>query len=386
MRTSWRLWVASALLATVAGSAAMPGVSRAAGRPDLKIELGGYWDPSDTRGLLFRVTNVGDAKASAAKAHVQTLAPVAGNVKEPEYPALEPGKSFAFKYELAAPCDGHVVKAGVSATSDGEINLDNNFFQGPACPPKLPPAPKPESKPVGGVVTRSSGPIRADDGRATTDMLDTELVQLPEHLRPGDQTRELEPSVFQVHALRRKNCGISPIQCALEPPPDSPTHVGLSSWDNAGADVNRVYQLVLNFDLEWLRDVEKKQVTRAELLFEERVHLARDRDGNAISTLDVRCSGKLGLAPSNWPEIVKRTSGTDSLIPELLATTPVEGDRVGGGWDVTRDVRWASSRNNPPLDGFVLHSVREDLDAEDDLACLSLIESVHLRLEYTVLR
>src|SRR5262245_31114123 len=86
-------WAAGGLISSA------PRPALAAEPPDLKIEHVGFWAPNDDRGVQFRVTNVGGSPASAGKAHIQTLSPLAGNVAEPSYPALGPGRSFTFKYE-----------------------------------------------------------------------------------------------------------------------------------------------------------------------------------------------------------------------------------------------------------------------------------------------
>ncbi len=97
MRARRRNRLLAALLVAGLAAASLPGVGQAADEPDLQLELVGYWDPNDDRGLHFRVTNVGTGPASAGEAHVETLSPPPANVQTPAYPALEPGKSFAFK-------------------------------------------------------------------------------------------------------------------------------------------------------------------------------------------------------------------------------------------------------------------------------------------------
>jgi hypothetical protein len=379
MRAPWRRRALAALLAAGVALAGPPGVGWPAVPPDLKLEFVGFPTPNDDRGIQFRVTNVGQGPASKGKAHVQTLGVPEPNAAEPDYPALAPGQSATFEYRLAAGCGGGVVtvKAGVSATADGETNYSNNFFEDNVCPAQAQSAPQPEGTPSGPDALRAlrNAGVRIE----------------PEWARRGPGTRELDkPSAFHPHAIRRTNEGA--LGCLPEPGAGlmqvGNAHVGYRFFDGLGCDVNYVWQLVVNFDLEWLRGIEKKFLTRAELHVSEEVHGATNNDGDAIPV--GTCIGRLGLAPPNWPEIVARRDDPNSLKPTLLATEPA-GDRLpdgpgqNRGWIVTNELQHPSNGTYPPLAGFVLHGPNENLGAESEASCGSSIHKVWLKLEYTVL-
>ncbi len=379
MRTVSLARLGSLALAALTAMAAAPDMAHAQQRPDLKIEHGGWWDPNDDRGILLRVTNVGTARASAGKAHVQTLSPGPANVAEPSYPALDPGKSFAFKYQLAASCDGHVVKAGVSATADGEQNYANNFFQGPVCAAKSKPG-GPSSTQSGGIILSPVGDVAHSNPppRESETKIDTELVLRPPHLLLGRHTHEVEANFFRPYGLQRENGGLLFVcedahrkTVDLNVPGDA--HVGFAYHDFSGCEINRVYELIVNFDLSWLRDFDV-EVHRATLFFKEAVFAARNHDGDAITSQT--CVNSLGLAPSNYTESIERK--------ELINSTNNNREWAGGGWVVTREISEAATGAKKPLYGFVFHGLDENLDIESDAMCISHIREVRLNIDYTV--
>jgi hypothetical protein len=353
-------------LAVVVALAGPPGVGRAAEGvpPDLAVTYVGV-DPDNRGEMLFRVANVGKwwvaetvatvESTVGSKQPTQTIRiPDLGPVGDPET-----ASQFEFTYPMVCSQGGYRVKVTLKAArdwaGDDEINLANNVIEPWGCEPyqgrpQPPPAPVPEWK------------------------------------QPGIHTRELSPpSVSRMHGLRRQNDG------ALGCLPDGGlklvgnADVGYHFIDGFGCDVNYVWQLVLNFDLEWLRGIENKKILRAELRFDEEVHGATDNDGNRIAA--ATCIGRLGLAPANWPEIVARTGDQASL----LASKPVVSDRMVSrsgatiGWYVLDEVDSAGRGTNPPLAGFVMHGPDENLNAESERSCGSSIHNARLQIEYEVL-
>jgi hypothetical protein len=192
---------------------------------------------------------------------------------------------------------------------------------------------------------------------------------------------EIAPTVFRVHGLRRIDEGlINPTtQCNGSPRiGDYQPHVGFDYDPGEFCDENFVFQLILDFDLQWLRDIEKKLIFRAELLFDESV---RNRDVGSPT-----CVSRVGQAPVNWPEIVTRTNSTNSLSPTLLTTQNLAGERLAGGWDVTEEIRLTQ---RPDLagqwHGLVFHGLDENLGSDDDKICISQINNARLKLQYVVL-
>ena len=110
------------------------------------------------------------------------------------------------------------------------------------------------------------------------------------------------------------------------------------------------------------------------LSFEEKP--IRWTDGAGRDRFVEGCVEVIGRATVDWasrPEI-------DALIPneKVLGRTP--GARE---WWVTEYVeQWA--RRERPRNGFVLRGGLEQLDADDDLSCLSEISKPTLRVTYVV--
>src|SRR6266487_3278757 len=104
-------------LVLLAGGPASTAVRAADPTPDLKIELVGLPLSNTQRELQVRVTNVSNnVWAQESTARIETVKPTAGNVvKDIFVENLDPGQSTTFKYTLDADCNGHEVKAEVSA-------------------------------------------------------------------------------------------------------------------------------------------------------------------------------------------------------------------------------------------------------------------------------
>src|SRR5437764_10615943 len=98
--------------------------------PDLQIELVGLPLSNSQREVHVRVTNVSKWWTDKFTVTVETVSPTAGNRLEKHFDDLDPGKLVEIEYTLAAPCNGHVVKAEVSVAKNyagvPESNTDNN--------------------------------------------------------------------------------------------------------------------------------------------------------------------------------------------------------------------------------------------------------------------
>jgi hypothetical protein len=146
-------WIAAALtLAILLAASVSPALARdESERPELKVELVGLPLAAAQRDVKLRVTNTSAWWANETKLKVETVSPTTGNAKTFDVENLDPGQSATFTYTLAAPCDGQVVKAQVTAGKNyagvPEANLANNTVQAQACPPKTQPKPQPASKP-----------------------------------------------------------------------------------------------------------------------------------------------------------------------------------------------------------------------------------------------
>lgn len=340
-----------------------PQSALAANHPDLKLEYVGRWGgPSDERGLQFRITNVGTGPASAGKAHVQTFSPQPASVAEPAYPALAPGQAFAFRYELAAPCNGHLVKAGVSAVADGEQNYANNFFEGFVCAEKAAPAP--------------SGPIVFQPGG-----LATEIWQLPEHMRRGEHTlvfeSKAERSMVQEVRWNKMYGKTKPSGMA----------VGWSQFESAlstdiaygtSSDVVHVAQTAVAFDLAMLDEIPRKIIGKALLTFDEEAHRWTNSVGR-FRPID-GCVAVLGIASSDWVGSPRNT-----LFPNSFYDDVIPGS--ARSWDVTSHVREQMRFPNEAglRHGYVLRGALEQLDADDDTSCMSIVSNIHLTVNYVVL-
>lgn len=369
MRTLSLGRLGSLALAVLTAMAGAPDMAHAQQRPDLKIEHGGWWDPNDDRGILLRVTNVGNARASAGKAHVETLSPGPANVAEPSYPALDTGKSFAFKYTLAAPCDGHVVKAGVSATADGEQEYGNNFFQGPVCAAKPKPSGPPSSQSGGIVVAKPVGDVAEAPPSADT-KIDTGLLLLPEHMQPGARRLRLEAVKRHLASDRWDNPPVisGPGLCR-EGLVLRDALVGFYHRDSDNCYYAQVLQVSMRFELDDLRRL-VHFLKRATFEFDEQIVVQRGADGGPASLFT--CVGYVGL-------LTVEPGGRRGLYPHE------EDVRTDGfrSVEVTGQVRRLIA--NPEQDfGFMVGGLNEG-NAEDEEACVTNIGFPRLILEYDVL-
>lgn len=215
-------------------------------------------------------------------------------------------------------------------------------------------------------------------------------IEVPDKLRAGSHgvnrqfpTEVLDANMRQ-HSVFRRNTGpLGNLTCpfTVSGTPNEP-YAGYDFDDEPGCDTTFVAQLIVSFDLEWLRGV-RNNVIQADLLFDERIEWATNDDGEKFAAST--CIGRLGIAPTSFQTNI----ANDQLIP----TDGVQGDRLVTGnavtpsrWDVTRDIRWHATGQNEPLPGIVIHGPDENLGAETDRSCMSSFTNVRLELQYEIFR
>ena len=337
--------------------------------PDLKIEYVGFNAPGVNDQLIkFKITNVGKEPSVAIKARVETLTPQPTPwFREIDVPVVAPGASTEIHYPLAASCNGHRVRALVNAP--GDTNLANNVVEATVCPTGQ------AGKPQGAPSVTDVEVVTAINGTTVKDVDSSDRQATPEHLRKGDHTLEVEPSVLRRHGLKRIIEGLRCFGDFGYGANPSTYNVGFVFNDMAGCEQNTVTQLIVDFDLSWLNEIEKKLIHRAELRYGEQVVHAENGDAHDVTSRVSTCVDRLGAAPLGYDAIINDQ--------QLLRTENSEGGRLTSGWEVTRDVQWSVAGNR--WQGWVLHGYDEDLDAESDRVCVSMLSNVRLYLHYSIL-
>lgn len=352
-------------------------------RPDLKIEYAGFTGP-DQLSVKFKVSNIGKARSSSGvSVKIVTLNP--GPTREVNLPlsVLQPGASNnevtnPLVYTLAGLCNnGLQIRASLDDQQD--FNTANDRVDIVVCPPITP-----ESPPDALRINPSRGvSIKPDLNPASTEV---GLSVIPEHLQRGEHTLELEPSEVYRNSLLRTNEGIFGCLREKQPSDVSNSNVGFDYEDWTGCDFNHVQQLIVNFDLQWLRDMDRKLIIGAELQYDEHVVEAGGTEHLWTQMPDgrVTCIGRTGEAPRDWRRIVG-IAGPGLNEPILVTSEDVDGDRNASGWNVTSEIQ-RSFLAGAELYGFVLHGLSEDLDAEMGFqTCRSRLENVRLNLRYAIL-
>src|SRR6187399_11954 len=118
MNMSWK-----ARLALLVGLMTVPvpvGRADPGEEPDLAIEVVGLKSGSK-RDVVVRVTNISDWWSDVTKATVETVSPNGGQKRTFDIPDMNTAAEeplphvYEFTYTLPADCNGHVVKASLSA-------------------------------------------------------------------------------------------------------------------------------------------------------------------------------------------------------------------------------------------------------------------------------
>ncbi len=411
MKTRYRRRLAAALaLVLLAGSPAPAPALAQNERPDLAIEVLGL-KPGSQREVLLRVTNVGQWWADRTSATVETVAPTAGNQKSEQVPDLGPkgdketASEFEFTYTLAADCDGHEIKASLKAakTFNGntETNLaNNNVASVKLCASKSQPKPSAQSsstatsnpspprpeiaKPSLSPSSTSSGILISPVGdvaqanpppRESDTKINTELVLVPAHMRPGTHTLELKASATKSlsRMTREGPCPAYGIQAA-----EGELLVG---WHQVESEcfpfegsLVQVAQTAVKFDLAKLVEIPGLQLRRAVLFHNESKVIWTDGEGKERTVAG--CVAALGIATSAWEDGVH-----GELFPNdsFLNVTPGSARE----WDVTGPFE-RQLINAAPRFGFVLRGSLEQLEGDDDTSCLSAVSNIRMLVTYEV--
>lgn len=345
-------------------------------RPDLKIEYAGFTG-SDQLRIKFKVTNVGKARSSSGlSVKVVTLDPAPTREVNLPLSPLQPGASNneatnPLVYTLAGLCNnGLPVRASVDDQPD--LNIANDKVEVLVCPPITPESPPDDTR------------LNPSQGASIRPPLNPASVEvgpsaIPEHLQRGEHTLDVETSEVYRHALLRINEGVFGCSSEIYPDDVSDTNVGFNYEDWIGCEFSHVQQLIVTFDLDWLREMERKLIFGAELQYDEVNPVFHGDMEIHAQTANGRptCIGRVGEAQQNWRRIVEARF--------LLSTEDVDGGPVAGGWNITREVQ-ESFLAGAELHSFVLHGLSEDLDAEMGAQmCRSRVETVRLKLHYAIL-
>jgi hypothetical protein len=271
---------------------------------------------------------------------------------------LDPGESVTFTYTLAAPCNGHVVRAEVSAAENyervKEKDTNNNLVQREACPRIQAPSP-------GGSAIEMTRP-----------KMDPDDVMVPAHLRKGSQRWDPPVSANYYVFHEWKNPPVVRLGLCTRGSVSGPFRVGYSHHHSDGCYSAVAVQTAIQFNLDDLRTVSLVLKT-ATLQFEERFLEQRKSDGAPESLFRgyVRYIGLPTIDPAKARDLYPHEHEED------LQT---EGAR-------SLDVRSQVQRllYYPVQDfGFMFGGFNEG-NAEDEAACLSELWKFRLTLDYDVL-
>jgi hypothetical protein len=340
------------------------------GGPDLKIEFAGY---VDSYTVAVAVTNIGGVRAAAVTATVEKVAPpsAVGGLREFYLPALNPGQSFNFTYDLGpSPCPaGLTLHAAVLPGVDSDRS-NNDITQTVCANPNI--------------LAQPSQPERS----------------------PGQHTLDISPDYYTAAWIHVDGCTTSA-------PPLAPGTTTLAGWWQppcTDIDVDRrgnirydekvdswAFQSGVHFDLTQLDQIPAKTVTSASLTFDEARFRWTDAEGNDRDAPG--CISTLGLPTTDWLTIPH-----GSLIPNTTVAdfSPWPSDRQdfsGTTFDVTGPVQsmLQQHRNSDqrfavmPQDGqlifpnsFVLRGANEGLQGDDESSCLSAVSNARLHVTFVV--
>ena len=351
--------------------------------PDLEVLDGTLFKNSfgqvNDRLVAFRVANIGTEDAPASTALIEiTGSSQAVELKVP-VPALKAGGTpFYGTAELPGPCDGH--SAEVSVDLKGDASLSNNSV-GPnkLCPekPKAPQGQTPNG-PAGTLdQARRQGLEGALAGKDPDPLISTLVLPdfLPEHMKPGTHTLELEPSDIRsvIHQTKEGPCG-----GLLDEGGYSVGWFQTRAIHLLPCTVALVAQTAVKFNLSQLDEVPKKAVTKATLTFDETARSWTDSEGH--DRLVDGCVAVLGIASVDWAS----QPSVKAFVPNDYFTDVIP--HASRDWNVTspllEQVRFPQDR--ALRYGFVLSGALDDVQADDETSCLSFIDNIRLHVTYTV--
>jgi hypothetical protein len=261
-------------------------------------------------------------------------------------------------FTLDKACTGYkmsvVLTKGRNYMEEEEINVTNNVDQMDLCP---------------------QGPAAAAEGtgpnglRAITNAgVDLSDLGKPEWARKGDHTRTIPQVSVQIRESFARDEGL--IGGCLEKPFFTGSVIATVFDDGNGCNAFYHRQLVVPFDLHWLREIDRKFIGVATLMVDE-----SDPIGGAS------CLGPLGIAPSNWATVPTNTIFRDT---EQGGVRLVNGPGQLRQWNVSNAIQRPANKDYPELTGFVIRAVREGEDPETDFNCSSKITNFRLKISYLV--
>lgn len=344
-------------LAPAASLAAPPG-------PNLGITYDGFNPSSADRVIRFKITNVGTETTDAAMAHIQQdRGSPTSNVDEPNIPSLPPGASYEVYYLLykmdgTVGCDGAIVEATVYLAND--VDQSNNSV-GPmkVCsdlPPPVVVGPAPQSAPV--------IPEEQRPGTHTL-VFDASNVDWRYHVETTGDGCELDP--LRIDNLPSQAVGWGEADCGF---------FFLTGHDSH-ADVT---QTAAQFGLGRLDQIPNRLIARAWLTFTDEKYFWTDGDGNDIG-LNQRsgCVTTLGIATTDWLNNPQEGLFPNDTYQDQAPLNTTE-------FDVTSPVQlMIASPGDPSLRyGFVLRGAIEQLNGDDNSACMSIVNKIQLHITYVV--
>jgi hypothetical protein len=361
-------------------------------QPDLNIELVGLKAGSQ-RVVQLRVTNVSAWWADETTARVETLSPSAGNVVDNiKVLELDPQQSRVIEYTLAADCAEHVVKAMVRAAKNyagvPEDKIANNEIPrqgqtGEVCPkPNLGQSGVVQNIPDASVLI---GPDLGQSGVVKDRPGVSDILEVPEYMRPGTHELNFEPSALRSLSRHTSSDGNRSLSADSRDPGDM-----LVGWDGGSG----VSQTAVNFDLAKLIGVGHPAIAEAHLSFVERPEAWREASGSradvtgCVSTLDF-ATNDWGVPPENFIAqnlLFRSRYLTDAFIPQV--STYYDSDGGVARWrafDVGGHVRSQMfNRDDPALwFGYVLRGAEGEDGARSD-SCTSRISDMLLWVTYVV--
>ncbi|MFE6923353.1 hypothetical protein ACFVAV_20150 [Nocardia sp. NPDC057663] len=417
-----------AALALLALLAPLPAPALAATpAPDVKIEIVGL-DPNDKSKVILRATNVGPSWSQNTSVKVEAIPPEAGapvtlpvnNLNVPGSPDYNKNDQYYDEvddvvYSLKAACQpGVKVRATLETAKayDGtpETNLANNTVERELCPAggntnagmtpleSKPGAPADRPRPVPNLAPFSipitvprTGPALEPAG--------------PDFKSPGQHTLTVGVRTSRFAAQHNifsdfwGGCG----SYRTFPGPMR-GHVGFANTElpdgsRCGA-IN--LQVALDFDDGLLRQIRNARIDMATLTYEESQGASCPLVVGQVTPCWSSGSGRVEHKPNGCVEIKLPTvdwvnSPPPGLIPYSTNPKPATKRLDPRAWDVTEPFSWQLNPRNRPLMppgapdapsgfGFLMAGAIhiDQLDGNDNTACISQVSNVSLRVTYTM--
>jgi hypothetical protein len=258
---------------------------------------------------------------------------------------------------------------------------------------------KPNVKQSSGILISPVGDIVQTDPppRESDTKIDTELVLVPEHLRPGKHTLTL--------GVRQSTWrgGVTVFQgffgaCIWAGFHDADDEVGWGNSERSNGDpcTAFVMQMAVDFDGGLLDQVSDKTIDRAVLTYEEAQGDACEIGGVGVIPCWSDGEGNQEHKPDGCvvvrvPTVDWRANPPSGLIPYDPTGRPAVRWLGPREWDVTEPYRWQNVSGGAPLGanpvyGYLLSgwSTLDQLEGQDNTHCISKISNVRLLVSYEV--